>query len=315
MLEISIGAFAAFILVLVTVVIALNRVFPLTGAGLLRGILRKKAGLVQKELSVNGVPVPYLVGGSGEALVLVHGFTSNKDNFDAVARYLTPHYTLYSLDLPGHGDADRDLNADFSMDALVSHVRQFVHALGLKRAHLCGSSLGGAVVGFYAARFPEEVASLWLLNAAATSEFATDSEMMKHYDATGKFPYLVQTHEEHARKMDMVFGKPAPIPHCVMFAFGEAAIRDIAIQSAILKQVRKTAPIDTVYSNLKTPTLIVTGANDLVVPPTSVQTLAKVFPHSSIQIVEGSGHIPMVDRPKRTARDYLEFRAKLKTVL
>lgn len=315
MLEVFFVTVGAAVSVLAAAVAVLNWVFPLAGARLLRGMLRNKAGLIQKELTVNGRRMPYLVGGGGEALVLVHGFTSNKDNFDAVARYLTPHYTVYALDLPGHGDADRDLNADFSMEAFVDHVRQFVHALGLKRVHLCGSSLGGAVVGFYAARFPEEVASLWLIDAATTSEFVTDSEMMKHYDATGKFPYLVQTHEEHARKMDMVFGKPAPMPHCVMFAFGEAAIRDFAIQCAMLKQVRKTAPIDTVYSNLNTPALIVTGDNDLIVPPISVRTLAKVFPHSTIQVVEGAGHIPMVDRPNRTARDYLAFRAKLETEL
>lgn len=315
MSEFFFGVVGAALFALVATVIALNWIFPLTGAGLLRGMLRKKAGLVQKELIINGSRVLFLVGGSGEALILVHGFTANKDTFDALAHFLTPHYTVYAPDLPGHGDADKDLNADFSIEAFVDHVRQFAHALGLKRVHLCGSSLGGGVVGFYAARFPDEVASLWLIDAAVTSEFLTDSEMIKHYDATGKFPYLVQTHEEHARKMDMVFGKPAKMPHCMKFAFGEAAIRDFAIQSAILNQVRKTAPLDSLYSNLNTPTLIVTGDNDLIVPPSSTQTLAKVFPKSTIQIVKGAGHIPMVERPNRSARDYLAFRSTLQTAI
>lgn len=292
-------------------VVAVNWVFPAVGAGLLRRTLRNKAGLTQRELTIQGRRVSYLVGGSGEALVMVHGFTANKDTFDAVARYLTPHYTVYAPDLPGHGDSDRDLHADFSIEALVDHVRQFVHALGLKRVHLCGSSLGGGVVGFYAARFPDEVASIWLIDAACTSEFLTDSDMIKHYDATGKFPYLVQTHEEHARKLDMVFGKPAKMPHCMKVAFAKAAISDFAIQREILKQVRKTVPIDTQYSNLTTPALIVTGDNDLVVPPSSVQSLAKVFPRNTIEIVKGAGHIPMVERPGKSAQDYLAFRARV----
>jgi pimeloyl-ACP methyl ester carboxylesterase len=306
-----IGIFAAILLVPVVAVIALNRVFPLTGALLLQRMFRKKAGLVQKVLTVKGARIPYLVGGSGEALILVHGFTANKDTFDAVVRYLTTHYTVYAADLPGHGDAEKDLNADFSIGALADHVRRFVHALDLKRVHLGGSSLGGGVAAFYAARFPEEVASLWLIDAAATSEFLTDSDMMKEYDATGNFPYLVQTHEAHARKLDMVFGKPAPMPYCMKFAFAQSAIQDFEIQSEILKQVRKTVPIDSLYSNLNTPALIVTGDNDLVVPPSSVHTLAKVFPHNITKIVKGAGHIPMVDRAGRVARDYLEFRTKL----
>ncbi|NBW50352.1 MAG: alpha/beta hydrolase [Betaproteobacteria bacterium] len=218
---------------------------------------------------------------------------------------------MYTSDLPGHGDADRDLNADFSMEALVEYVRRFVQALGINRVHLVGSSMGGGVVSFYAASYPHEVASVWLIGAAVTREFLTDSEHIKRYDATGTFPYLIQNHAEHARKLDMVFGKLAKMPHCLKFAFAQAAIRDYAIQGAILKQVRKTIPIDQVYSNLSTPALIVTGDNDLVVPPSSVHTLAKVFPQSTFQVIERAGHIPMVERPRRCAHDYLQFRTKI----
>ncbi|WP_168224768.1 alpha/beta fold hydrolase [Rhodoferax aquaticus] len=266
---------------------------------------------MQTQLHINGLAVPYLVAGNGEPLILVHGFTANKDTFDAMAPYLTSRYTLYAVDLPGHGDAERDMNADFSMAALVEYVRQFVQALGINRVHLAGSSMGGGVVSFYAASYPNEVASVWLLDAAVTREFLTDSEHIKRYDATGTFPYLIQNHAEHARKLDLVFGKPAKMPHCLKFAFAEAAIRDFAIQSAILQQVRKTIPIDQVYSNLRTPALIVTGDHDLVVPPSSAHTLAKVFPQSTLQVIEGAGHIPMVERPRRCAHDYLQFRTKI----
>ena len=304
-------AFIGALLLLVVAVVSLNWVFPLIGAKLLRGMLRRKAGLVQKELVVDGHRVPYLVGGTGEALILVHGFTSNKDNFDAVARYLTPSYTLYALDLLGFGDAERDLKGDHSIEALVSYVKKFAHALGLSRLHLCGSSLGGGVVAYYAARFPDEVASIWLIDAAVTREFLTDSKMVKQYDITGKFPYLVQTREEHARKMEIVFGKPVKMPNCVEVAMANAAIRDFEIHSTILKQVRSTPPIDSLFSGLKTPALIVTGDKDLVVPPSSTQTLEKVFPNSSVKVIVGAGHIPMVERPQECAQDYLAFRAEL----
>lgn len=293
------------------VVVSLNWFFPLTGARLLRGMLRKKAGLVQKELVVNGRRVPYLVGGAGEALLLVHGFTANKDTFDAVARYLTPSYTLYALDLPGFGDAERDPDADYSVDALIAHTRQFAQALGLGRVHLCGSSMGGGIVANWAASFPDEVASLWLIDAAATREFLTDSELVRQYDITGKFPYLVKTREEHTRKMEMVFGKPAKLPHCVDVAFAHVAIRDFELHSTIFRKIRSTPPIESLFSGLQTPALIVTGANDLVVPPSSTETLAKVFPNSTIIVMAGAGHVPMVEQPQKSAQDYLAFRAGL----
>lgn len=311
MLQILLGVIGALLLILAVVVVSSNWVFPLIGAKFLRGMLRRKAGLVQKELTVDGRRVPYLVGGTGEALILVHGFTSNKDNFDAVARYLTPTYTLYALDLPGFGDTDRDPNADYGIEALVTYVRKFAQALGLKGLHLCGSSMGGGVVAHFAARFPDEVASIWLIDAAVTREFLTDSEMIKQYDITGKFPYLVQTAEEHARKMEIVFGGRVKMPNCVEFALADVAIRDFEIHSTILKKVRSTPPIESLFSGLKTPALIVIGDEDLLVPLSSAQTLAKVFPNSSVVVMEGAGHLPMVECPRQSAHDYLAFRTEL----
>lgn len=311
MIEISIVVMGAALFTFALGATALNWIFPMAGARLLRSMLRRKAGLVQKEIRVHGQLVPYLVGGSGEPLILVHGFTANKDAFSAVARYLTPHYTVYSLDLPGHGNAGRDRGADFNSQALVDYVRHFTHCLGLKRVHLGGNSIGAALVALYAARFPDEVLSLWLIGCVATREYWTDLPMIKHYDATGQFPYLVQTHAEHARKMEIVFGKPVSMPHCMHVAFAKAAIGDFAIQTQMFRAIRHTAPIESVYNNLATPALIVVGDQDALVPVSSAQTLAQVFPNSVIQIMQGAGHIPMVERPGQTARDYLQFRAKL----
>jgi pimeloyl-ACP methyl ester carboxylesterase len=51
----------------------------------------------------------------------------------------------------------------------------------------------------------------------------------------------------------------------------------------------------------------VTGAQDRIVPPASVQTLAKVFVKSQIKIMHGVGHIPMIESPKQVAHDYMAF--------
>jgi pimeloyl-ACP methyl ester carboxylesterase len=75
--------------------------------------------------------------------------------------------------------------------------------------------------------------------------------------------------------------------------------------------VAVNAPIESRYSNLQTPSLIVAGEQDRIVPPSSVQTLARVFPKSQIKVMPGVGHVPMTEDPKTTAEDYLAFRASL----
>ena len=300
----------AVLLALCAVVIGLNWLTPLAMARWLRNALRSVAGLQVKTVDVLGQPYPYLVGGVGETLVLVHGFTADKDTWGAVARHLTARYTVIAPDLPGFGDATRDPDADYSLDAQVENLRAFLQSLGLARVHLGGSSMGGGIVALFAAKYPVEVASLWLIDAAATGEI-TRSDLMQRYDATGAFPLLVQTQAQQRAKLALVFGGHQYMPHSLAYAMAVEGQRDYALHLHILKIIRHDTPIEERYSGLQTPTLIVTGDHDRVVPPASVHTLAQVFVNSQIQVMPGLGHIPMVEAPKAVADDYFAFRAGL----
>ena len=300
----------AVLLALCAVAIGLNWLAPLAMARWLRNALRRVAGLQVKTVDVLGQPYPYLVGGVGEPLVLVHGFTADKDTWGAVARHLTARYTVIAPDMPGFGDATREPGADYSLDAQVENLRAFLQRLGLTRVHLGGSSMGGGVVALYAAKYPAEVASLWLIDAAATGEI-TRSDLMQRYDATGAFPLLVQTQAQQRAKLALVFGGHQYMPHSLAYAMAAEGQRDYALHLQILKTIRHDTPIEERYSGLQTPTLIVTGDQDRVVPPASVHTLAQVFVNSQIKVMPGLGHIPMVEAPKAVADDYFAFRAGL----
>jgi triacylglycerol lipase len=298
-------------LFLLGTVAALNRLAPMTTAIFLRDLSRSAAGLESKSLEAQGKKFPYLKGGTGSPLVLVHGFTDNKDTWDAIAPYLTPQFTVYAPDLPGYGEASRDPNGDYSIDAQVENLHAFIQDLGLNSVDLGGNSMGGGVVALYAAKYPNEVSSLWLLDAAATQD-AIDSPLMKNYIATGEFPLLVRTPEQQAKQFELLLGKPMFIPYSVAYAYLENSKKDFDFHGNILKKwVNAISPIESHFSNLQTPTLIVTGERDQIIPPASVKALAKVFPKSQTKVMSGVGHIPMVEDPKRAAADYLGFRSVL----
>ena len=71
-------------------------------------VQRRKAGLEEKTLRIEGHDIIYLDGGSGETLLLLHGFGANKDNWLPIAPLLAPHFRLIIPDLPGFGDSSRD---------------------------------------------------------------------------------------------------------------------------------------------------------------------------------------------------------------
>jgi len=135
---------------------------PMTSAA--RGVERWRSDLERKEIAVaDGTRFVYLEGGSGEPLVLVHGFGADKDNFTRVARWLTPHYRVIVPDLVGFGESAHLPEADYHYAAQAARVHAFVQALGLGRVHLGGNSMGGGIAMSYAAQHPQEVASLWLI--------------------------------------------------------------------------------------------------------------------------------------------------------
>ena len=301
----------ALVLLVVLFLVAMNRLAPVTAFGWIVKAGRLAAGLEEKRVVVNGQDVPYLVGGQGKPLLLIHGFTANKGTFTDISRFLTPHYTVYALDLPGFGDATRDPQADYSMDAQVEHVHAFISALGLKNVHVGGNSMGGGIAALLAGRYPQDVASLWLLDAAATHD-AAQSDLVKTYKATGEFALLNKRPEDYDQRWQYLFAKPKFIPYAYSYTLGTKQAEDDTLHRQILNTLQTSKPIEERFAQLQVPTLIVTGAQDRVIPPSSVNTLARVFVNSQIKIMPDVGHVPMVEAPAQTAEDYLRFRNSLK---
>ncbi|MEM9058240.1 MAG: alpha/beta fold hydrolase, partial [Pseudomonadota bacterium] len=179
--------------VLLALLLALDRFAPAlaTRAGL--GLERLRAGLKTGTVEVDGATISYLHGGTGdEVLLLVHGFGADKDNFLRVAPHLKRRFRLVAVDLPGFGESTRLTDAGYTFAEQATRLHAIAEALGLKRVHVAGSSMGGAIAMRYALQYPDEVASLWLL-APAGVEDAKDSEMIAEYRANRRCLLVANT--------------------------------------------------------------------------------------------------------------------------
>jgi abhydrolase domain-containing protein 6 len=112
---------------------------PYTSARMGLALEQRRAGLEEAVARIPGFEMPYLHGGEGEPLLLVHGFGADKNNFTRVARLLTPQYRVVIPDLPGFGEASKPADASYAIDDQVERLRQFAQGLGLTRVHLGGS--------------------------------------------------------------------------------------------------------------------------------------------------------------------------------
>ncbi|WP_342118579.1 alpha/beta fold hydrolase [Pseudoduganella sp. OTU4001] len=280
-----------------------NRLMPARAAHIGMALERKRSRLVRKHASL-----PYLEGGSGEeVLVLVHGFGGDKDNFTRIAAWLTPHYRVIIPDLPGFGEARRDTDAKHDMATQVENLRSFLAELGVQRCHLGGNSMGGFIASEYAARHPQQVASLWLLDPAGT-DAALDLPVFRDYQASGQMPLLVREPKDMERLLDHCMSKRPFFPYCVKHQLARRAVADYPLHVQIMKELvgspRLAGPIEI-------PALIVWGTEDRILSPQGAAAMQGLMPRSEVLMMEGIGHLPMLEAPRRTARDFLAFQRRL----
>jgi len=265
-------------------------------------------------LQIDGFTVPYLQGGQGEPLVLIHGFGGSKDNFNRVAYYLTEHYTVYSIDVPGFGASTRDLNADYVINTQIDRIHEIIKKLGLEQVHIGGNSMGGWISGAYAAKYPGNVASVWFLAPAGLVE-SRKSEVIQKFEKTGEIVLTASNREEFEKIVDVVmYERPAFAPGFVVDAMAARAAADQPLHKRIYKDF-KSVPSDlaTVLpaSAYKGPGLVVWGKEDRVLHVDGAAELKTAMPGFDVILMDKVGHVPMMEQPKQVAADYVKWRESI----
>jgi len=300
-------ALLLLLLALPAIVLALDRVAPRWMARRWIALERARAGLRERRTDVAGFSMPYLEGGRGEPLVLIHGFGGDKDNFTRIAGALTSHFRIVAPDLPGFGEASRDAAARYHIDAQVERLRAFIDQLGLGVVHLGGSSMGGFIAAQYAATYPAAVRSLWLLDAAGAT-LARGTEIISRYIETGEMPLLVRREADYGALLRAVMHKAPLLPYSMRRALACRAVADFTLHSRIFREIGiESPPLDERYAAIRAPTLIVWGREDRILSPAAGEAMRQAIPRSRLIVMDETGHLPMLERPRATAADFLAF--------
>lgn len=103
--------------------------------------------------------------GKSTPVLCVHGLTANCRSFDYVAGGLAPAHQVIAFDLRGRGLSDQP-DTGYSIDHHCRDIAALLDHLGLERVHLVGHSLGASIVAIFAARYPERVEKVVLIDGA-----------------------------------------------------------------------------------------------------------------------------------------------------
>jgi triacylglycerol lipase len=272
---------------------------------------RSLAGLQRKEVDIPGQHIVYLDGGQGQPLLLLHGFSADKDNWPRIALYLSSHYRVIAPDLPGYGESSQPPAAQATIEDQLRYLNQFVAALHLEHFDLGGNSMGGWISAAYAAAHPEQVSSLWLLAPAGLTT-AQPSDLAKIVRSGGHVPLVARTPEEFGQLLDFVFVHQPWVPQAVIGTLAQHAAQNAAYNQQIFDELVKEPPLEPQVQGLATPTLIVWGDHDRALHYSGAEVLHGLLPHSQVVIMPDVGHLPMMEAPGKTAADYIAFRDSLK---
>lgn len=114
--------------------------------------------------TVNGVKIHYVIGGTGEPLVLIHGFGQNWYMWNRLLPEFGKHFTVIAPDLPGLGESGKPASG-YDKKTMAADIHALVEKLGYKRIGLAGHDIGLMVAYAYAAQYGEEVKKLALMDA------------------------------------------------------------------------------------------------------------------------------------------------------
>lgn len=274
-----------------------------------------KAGLDEQKSDIADIEMNYLIRkGDGPILMLVHGFSANNSTWLQFADKLPDNYYLIAPDLAGHGKSSEAESYDLERQA--ERLKALAEHLNLEPFHIVGNSMGGAISAIYAARFPEDVASLILIDSAGL-----DGENQSQFFAElekGHNPLIATDEASFEYRMDLILEKQPPLPWPIRPALIRETVERAELNKVIFADMLATrermdqGEMSRIISeNVTMPALIMWGEKDRVLDVSSVAEFKKVIPQAEVKIYPDLGHVPMLEDPSASAETITQFVSRI----
>ncbi len=248
---------------------------------------------MRQRISANQMKMAYQIDGpeNGPPIFLSNSLMSSLEMWDRTLPALTDRYRVIRYDTRGHGQSEVT-PGPYSIALLAEDLVALMNALGIKKAHFAGLSMGGMICQYIGANYPESVLSLSLCDTA--SEMPPRSMWEERFaiarsqgiaglvDGTIKRWFLNDFIErepdqiERVRKMILA----TPVEGYLGCA---SAVRDMAQSTILLK--------------IKAPTLILLGRQDPACTYEQSTVLHRLIPHSSLIAIDQAAHLSNIEKP------------------
>ncbi|MEM8798816.1 MAG: alpha/beta hydrolase [Pseudomonadota bacterium] len=255
------------------------------------------------------------------AVFLLHGSNDSHNVWDTWAETLGRDLRVIRLDWPGHGLTGPHPKHDYGVAAMNASIDAVAAALGLERFALVGHSMGGGLAWRYAARNPDRVTALLLVDATGPRNPETSSEEPKSVKkrkpplgfriATLPVIQWIATKVTPRGLIGSSLRSSVADPEMITDQQVDRYWELLRAPGNRIATVKKFTQIeeqpDPDLGTISAPTLIMWGADDQLIPPRVAELFDEKIKNTKLIIYEDIGHIPQLETPEQSARDAAQF--------
>ncbi|YAF96992.1 MAG: alpha/beta fold hydrolase [Nodularia sp. CChRGM 3473] len=243
-------------------------------------------------------------GDQGSAVILLHGGGGSVEFWLYNIDVLGQHHRVYAIDMVGSGRSDKPSVA-YSLTYQAQFIKNFMDTMGIENTTLIGNSMGGGAALQFALMFPRQLAKLVLVDSFGLGQEIAFGLCLASLPLVLRF--LRPSRRMLAPMLKMNLHNSTLIPEEWMeirysiFALPhrQRALARLAQANLNLFGVRRSvfSPIIEQLPRIKTPTLIIWGKQDRILPVSHAYVAAQALPNHHLHIFDPCGHHPHLECP------------------
>lgn len=248
-------------------------------------------------------------GGPGRPLLALHGLAAHAHWWDPVGPHLAGRIRLLALDWRGHGQSAWPRPAAYRTEDLVDDLRAVIDRLELRGLVLAGHSMGGHAALAFAARHPDRLDRLVVLDAKPRANVDRLRRLREGPPRSRvEFPTRAAALARFRLRPPETVAPPA-----LVRAIGRHGVHRVAAGRWVYRfdpeYDRRRIPLDAwpLLERIPVPTLILRGEHSTVLPREVAERMAKLLPSARLEEIGGAHHHVTLDAPAAVARAILEW--------
>ena len=259
------------------------------------------------KLYVNSVNINYEIEGEGEVVVFINGLTMTLAGWAYQLRDFTQKYRVLRYDCRGQGGSDKPED-EYTQELHAEDLSVLLGRLDIDKAHLIGLSNGGMIAQHFALKYPEKTNSLVLVDTCSyvgkLLELTVHS-WIKATEAGGNdLRYDVL--------LPQIFSESFVENNLELIKSMKEFSAQVNSPQSVINLARASSKHDlrSRVSQIKSPTLIISGEEDILIPPRYSKILNSEITDSELVIIKDCAHVPPIEKPEEFNSIVLEFLSK-----